>query len=311
MLDQRRMAWDEEVLAALPIDVAQLSPIVDLATTAAGLTGEAAGRLPRLRDVPWVPAVGDGAASNVGSGCVSPERVALMLGTSGAMRALTPGLAIAPPEGLWLYRVDRERPLVGGALSNGGNVYTWLHETLRVADHEAVEAEVAAMEPDAHGLTVLPFLAGERAVGWRADARAAIVGLSWSTKPIEILRAGMEAVALRFGRIYERLRPLVPEEHAIIASGGLLRSPAWMQMIADALGRPMTASEEPEASSRGVALLTLETLGLLRLRDAEFPLGRRYAPDADRHARYREADARQRRLYDVLLVESDAGSVRE
>jgi gluconokinase len=310
MLDQRRMAWDEEVLSVLPIDDGQLSPIVELGSTVSGLSGEVARRLPRLRNVPWVPAVGDGAASNVGSGCVAPDRVALMLGTSGAMRALAPGPSARPPEGLWLYRVDRDRPLVGGALSNGGNVHDWLRATLRVPRAERLEAELASMGPDAHGLTVLPFLAGERAVGWRADARAAIVGLSWDTKPIEIVRAGMEAVALRFGRIYERLRPLLPANHRLIASGGLLKSPAWMQMIADALGQPLVASEEAEASSRGVALLALEALGLLRLGEAEFPLGERVEPDAERHARYREADARQRRLYELLLVESDVGSVR-
>ena len=42
----------------------------------------------------------------------------------------------------------------------------------------------------------------------------------------------------------------------------LLHSQAWMQILADVLGRPLLASTEPEASSRGVALLVLETLGL-------------------------------------------------
>jgi gluconokinase len=126
-----------------------------------------------------------------------------------------------------------------------------------------------------------------------------------------VLRAGMEAVADRFARILEPLRPLLPADPTIVASGaGLLHSPAWMQMMADALGTPVTASQEPEASSRGAALLALEALGLLPLRDAEFDFGRAFMPDARRHERYRDADARQRRLYDLLLVESDLGSAR-
>jgi gluconokinase len=311
LLDQTRMQWDEELLAALPIRADQLSPLVPLDAPAVGIRGEEAERLAALRDTPWVPAVGDGAASNVGSGCISPERVALMVGTSGAMRALFEAQEVSPPDGLWCYRVDHRRPLIGGALSNGGNLFAWMQETLRLPEGEELEAELAAMEPDAHGLTMLPFLAGERAVGWRADARAAVVGLSWNTRPIDLLRAGMEAVALRFARILERLRPLLPGEPMIVASGaGLLHSPAWMQMMADALGAPVTASQEPEASSRGAALLALEALGLLPLREAEFTFGHTFVSDADRHARYQAADARQRRLYDLLLVQSDLGSAR-
>jgi gluconokinase len=311
LLDQTRMQWDQELLAALPIEAEQLSPIVPLDAPARGIRGEASDRLAALREVPWVPAVGDGAASNVGSGCISSERVALMVGTSGAMRALFEAETIFPPEGLWCYRVDRRRPMIGGALSNGGNLFAWMQETLRLPDGDALETQLAAMEPDAHGLTMLPFLAGERAVGWRADARAAIVGLSWTTQPIEILRAGMEAVALRFARILERLRPLLPSEPNIIASGaGLLSSPAWMQMMADALGTPVVASEEPEASSRGAALLALEALGLLLLNEAEFTFGHTVVPDPAHHAHYQAAGVRQRRLYDLLLVQSDLGSAR-
>lgn len=311
LLDQRRLVWDEELLSALPIEPEQLATIVSLTETARGLRPEFAGRLPALRDVPWVAAVGDGAASNLGSGCTSPERVALMVGTSGAMRALLGRGYTPPPEGLWAYRVDAARPLVGGALSNGGNLLAWLRDMLRLPAPEAVEAEVAAMAPDAHGLTVLPFVAGERSVGWRADARAAIVGLSWSTRPAEVFRAGMEAIALRFARILERLRPLLPPERTFIASGGaLLSSPAWLQMMADALGEPVVASEEAEASSRGVALLALETLGVRALSEIDFPLARRYEPGPERHAVYQEAADRQERLYDLLLVKSRVGARR-
>ena len=57
------------------------------------------------------------------------------------------------------------------------------------------------LEPDAHGLTVLPFWAGERSPGWSTEARGAILGLTQRTQPIEILRAAMEAIAYRFALI--------------------------------------------------------------------------------------------------------------
>jgi gluconokinase len=68
-------------------------------------------------------------------------------------------------------------------------------------------------------------------------------------------------------------------------------------MIADALGHPLHWSPDVEATSRGVALLALESLGLLRsLEDARRPLGEVIGPDPARHARYRAALERQRAL---------------
>jgi gluconokinase len=303
--------WDEEVLGVLPVGKEQLSPIVDTGTPFRGLREEFARRLPALAGAAWFPAAGDGACSNVGSGCVTPERVALMVGTSGAVRVMTHGEERPPPWGLWKYRFDRRRFLVGGALSNGGNLFAWMRDTLRLPEPEEIERLLAATEPDAHGLTVLPFLAGERCPGWRGDARAALVGLSWNTEPAEILRAGLEAVAYRFALIHELLRETAAPGHRIVASGGaLLASPAWTQMVADALGEELLASEEPEASARGAALLALEGAGLLEGSGgleaaAPPPAGRAarvFTPDPHRHQIYRAARERQARLYAALLL---------
>ena len=74
-----------------------------------------------------------------------------------------------------------------------------------------------------------------------------------------------------------------------------------MQIAADVLGLPVTASGEAEASSRGAALLALETLGGAAWFDLPTTLGRRFDPDPARHERYDEARARQARLYDALI----------
>ena len=57
-------------------------------TAVEGPTPAVRDRLGRLAGVPWFPALGDGACSNVGAGCVTPERPAIMIGTSGAMRTV-------------------------------------------------------------------------------------------------------------------------------------------------------------------------------------------------------------------------------
>jgi len=303
LLDRRRLVWDEDLIAGLPITPSQLPLLSDISPPGRGLKPHFAIRWPALADVPWFPAVGDGAAANIGSGCAAPDRVALTVGTSSAMRVVTTDDIERLPPGLWCYRVDSRRSLPGGALTEGGMIYAWLQETLRLTPAGPLDELLAAMPPDAHGLTILPFLAGERSPGWRGDARATIHGLRLSTRPLHILRAGMEAVAYRIALVYRQLRSLLPTDPDIIASGGaLVNSPVWGQIMADVLGRPVTLAQTREASARGAALLALETLGFLPdVTAAPAPPGKTWRPDPRRFQRYQQAIERQVALYRQLI----------
>jgi len=296
LLDQETMRWDPEAMAAAGVEPEQLFPLA-AGGERRGLRAPWSARWPALRGVPWYPAVGDGAASNVGSDCVDPSRIALNVGTSAAIRLVT-GASGAAPIGLWRYRVDPRRALIGGATSEGGNVYAWCHDVLKLAPSAEVERALATRVPDSHGLTVLPFLAGERAPGWRGDRRAVIGGLSLSTTALDIAHAAMEAVVLRLMLIYARLAPLARPEHRVVASGGAVaHSRAWTRMLADGLGRAVHWSSESEATSRGAALLALEALGALPdITAAPAPLGEVFAPDPAHHARYLAALERQQHL---------------
>ncbi len=303
LLNRNSLTWDEQLIASLPIRTDQLSPLVDSNHFRRGLQPEFANRWAALQEIPWFPALGDGASANIGSGCISPERIALTVGTTSALRAVVDFPIPHIPEGLWCYRVDGRRSLPGGALSEGGSLFSWLTETLKLRSPSEVEQALAKMEPDAHGLTMLPFLAGERAPGWAGHARATIHGLSLATTPLEILRAGLEAVAYRIAIVFELLRQLLPSEPQIIASGGaLLHSPAWLQIMADTLGRPVAVSEVQEASARGAALSALEALGILNhLSEAPSFIGSVFDPDFKRHERYLKAIERQKALYEKLI----------
>jgi len=302
LLDRLRLTWDEELLGRLPLESERLSPLTDISAPRYGLTPSFAVRWPALAEAPWFPAVGDGAAANVGSGCCTPERAALTVGTTSAVRLVTEHPVPHVPWGLWCYRVDGRRSLPGGALSEGGNVLAWMRDTLRVSEGD-LNAALAGLPPDGHGLTVLPFWAGERSPGWAGDARATLHGLTLATTPVDIVQAGLESVAYRVALIFELLSDLLPADAQVIASGGaLLRLPAWLQMMADVLGRPVTASGTIEASARGAALLALEALGALS--DVQYApqfLGREYLPDEKRRAAYQAGIERQKALYAKLV----------
>jgi gluconokinase len=316
LLHRTRLVWDGELLEQLGIGVDKLPPLADFDRPCQGLAPDFARRWPALKDVPFFLAIGDGAAANVGSGCVAPDRVALTIGTSAAVRVILPGAPDLVPAGLWNYRVDREHSLIGGALSDGGSLVAWMLEALRAggpADLDQIDEALMVREPAAHGLTVLPFLSGERSPGYADAATLTITGMGRSTGSIDILQAGIEAVTYRLGLIGDLLSPLVADDAVIVASGGALRSSGyWPQLIADVFGRAIMPADGVEATSRGVALLVLKALGVIkRLEDVGVPTGGRVAPREEFFQRHREAIERQQQLYGRLVDAPIEGRVRD
>jgi gluconokinase len=275
LVDLRTRRWDDELLTVLGLDVE---------------------RLPEISDAPidgWYPALLDGACSNLGAGCVTRERAALMIGTSGAMRTVYETATPEPRKGLFLHWVDDTRVVEGGSLSDGGNLYAWMEETFRDPQTQSL----ADRDPDAHGLTFLPLLGGERSPGWHQHAKGAVHGLTFETTPLDLHQAGLEGVAFRFAEIAE----LLPGIEEIVATGGaLLEDPDWVQIMADALGRTITTSAVSEASLRGAAVVVLERLGET---PAPAPLGSAVEPRPDKAGAFRAARERQRRLYEVVTSE--------
>ena len=274
LLELATSTWDPELLQVIGLEPDRLPEISD----------EPAGR-----DEPWFPPLGDGAASNLGVGCVTPDRAALMVGTSGAYRTVS---GERPPvrAGLFVYRVDSARWVQGGSISDGGNLHDWLERTLAETDTSGLADEPA----DGHGLTFLALLGGERSPGWNARARGAVAGLTFATEPRDLVQAALEGVAFRFAEIAD----LMPEVREVVATGaGLLKNPDWAQIVADVLGRAVTASGVEEGSARGAAVAALERL---RATPVEAPLGRVFEPRSERTQAYAAARERQRALYRAL-----------
>jgi len=275
LLHLRTRDWDDEGLAALGVDRGQLPPLSD----------EPVGGV--------FPPLGDGACSNVGAGCVGPGRAALMIGTSGALRIVRPDDGSAPRRGLFRYRLDRRRLVEGGSVSDGGNLYAWLRRTLSGFDATGVADRPA----DGHGLTFLPLLGGERSPGWDAGRRGAIAGLSFLTTPDDLVQAALEGVAFRLAEICD----LMPEIEEVVATGhALLAGRDWVQVLADALGRPLLVSGVEEASLRGAEAIVRGRLGEPA---GDAPIAGVVEPRPERTAIYGVARARHRKLYEWNLNE--------
>jgi len=299
LLHTTQLDWHEGYIRQFGCDALLdcLPSLVNYDTVQEGLTDTYANRWTSLRDVPFFLALGDGAVANVGSGAVDPQHMALTIGTTSALRIAKQIERV--PDGLWRYLVCDGMPLVGGATSEGGNVYQWVVEELGL-EADNLESALAQRTPDHHGLTVLPLLAGERSPGWHPDASGTIHGIRRNTSKLDILQAQLEAVAIRLSLIADLLKE---GDITIMAGGGALQSsPAWMQMIANAFNAPIQSLAEPEITARGVALMLRHRLDGLAL-DAFPPnIQMTVSPNPDHVLHFQSARARQidlyRRLYD-------------
>jgi gluconokinase len=303
-MDQRTCDWDAALLKEVNTSVGALPTISKSTIIDVTLTASFAKRWPSLRNARLCPAVADGAANNIGAGCTTADKLALMIGTSGAARVLYRG---EPPSGvpseLWSYRADASRVVIGGALSDGGGLYQWLRQTLlpELSDEE-IEIELANTEADSHGLTVLPFWSGERSTGWTLDARGGVYGITRETTPAEIIRAAMEAIAYRFSLIVDAVKSLQSLETIVAAGNALHASHVWLQILSDVLGREILLAKSREASSRGVALLALEAAGKIQnIESQKVSFETVVEPDLANTSRYREAITRQQRLYEAVI----------
>ena len=299
LLDRRTIGWDRTTLDALGLTSEVLGQIDTDNAPVRGLDARWAKRWPALADAAWFPPVADGVASNVGTAETDSPAVVVNLGTSAAVRAIVPGPVREVPQGLWEYRIAPGRSLLGGALTDGGNMVRWVAELTGAGPSKGWDALVEDLPPDDHGVTLLPFLSGERSPGWDDQARATIHGLRRNTRAEELLLAGMEAVTYRLTRIYDLLADELPSSHSVtLSGGGFRRSQVWAQMATDAFGRPATRSAAVEATSRGAALWALAHLGAIESPAAVDQLGgESLNPGAASREVYRAAMERQERLY--------------
>ena len=115
----------------------------------------------------------------------------------------------------------------------------------------------------------------------------------------------MESVALRLSIVYDSVAPIATPDHRIIANGAaLLKSDLLLQIVTDALGRPVFALDPSlEASARGAALLALDHLrGEPPSLHLDPVVGLRpIQPDPERTAAYLQAREQQEQLRWVAL----------
>ncbi|HHY92484.1 MAG TPA: gluconokinase [Firmicutes bacterium] len=309
LLNEAKLTYDAEVLAALGIGPERLSKLVPTRTILGELPPAWAAAMGLPAGVPWVIGAGDGALSSLGAGGVTPGILTAMIGTSGAVRLASPVPRVDPQGRTWCYHLTEDCWLLGGAINNGGIVYRWLRDGFvpdALRSYEALNAAAAQVPPGSAGIIFLPFHSGERSPYWNADARGIVFGLGLEHTAAHLARATMEGVTYRMYSIFQALEELAGPAHEVRASGGFARSPLWLQIMADVFGRKVYVPTVPEGSALGAALLAFIAIGALPDLKAAAQLvtiSAAYEPDPATHALYQELYAIYSSIYFKLQDE--------
>ena len=263
LLNGHTLRWDPTLLRRCNIYARHLNP---LSESPQKVRPAVIKIHPELRDAPWFPAIGDGTASNLGSGAIHPTVAAINVGTSAALRVILKdppaGRKPMAPLGLFAYRVDAKRQLLGGAVSNAGNLRAWALRELKLPDDSAQVEKLMAKRPlPIESLTILPFWMAERAPTWPENLPSVVIGMTQATTALDLLQTLQEATYHRLAQIADFLEEKLKHKLTFIVSGGLQHSPNSLQRLANVFGRTVYPSSEPEASLRGGALFALEQLG--------------------------------------------------
>lgn len=262
--------WDQTALKLAGIREDQLPALVLPTTQETQMVEEERQKMDVPRKTPLVYGAFDGALSNIGVGAIRPNQVAITIGTSAAVRVITDHPVIDPQERLFCYMVDQKHWIVGGPLNNGGDVFQWaVHHLI---DQEALKNErvdrytlanriIEGTPVGSHGLLFHPYLGGERAPLWDANARGDFFGLTTLHTRADMLRAVLEGINFNIASVYEAVTELVGQPESVTATGGFARSKVWRQMLANILNCPVKVPISFESGCLGAITLVMQSIG--------------------------------------------------
>lgn len=254
--DVRKRAWAPDVLALMDGGsghlAAALPELVAPDAIVGPLTAKAAEALGLTTACLVAAGGGDNMMGAIGTGNVREGVVTISLGTSATVYSysdspvLDPAGAVAPfcsSTGGWL-------PLV--CTMNATNVTSGGAHLLG-RDVGFISEALEATAPGAGGITMLPFLNGERTPDL-PTARASILGLSAvNMTPEHLMRGMVEGVT--FG-VLAGLRRIIGDRapERVFMIGGGARSRPWRQMVADMTGAEIVVPAGDEAGCLGAAI---------------------------------------------------------
>lgn len=255
------------IVSKFPSDILPVGEMVGpLATPAAAELGLPAG-------IPVIMGGGDAFVGLLGMGVTEPGDLGLVLGSSNVVVGFSrdefhvPGIFGSFPDAL-LPGLN----LVEGGQVSAGSILSWFkdHFARDLADakesggpsaYQVLDREAAAIPAGSEGLIVLDYFQGNRTPHTDSRARGAVWGLSLGSSRGHLYRAIMEGIAYGLEEIVQTFRGHGVPVSRVIACGGAIQSPLFMQIYADVLDLSLWIPRTTEASLLGSAVVAAAGAG--------------------------------------------------
>lgn len=213
--------------------------------------------------IPFYIGGSDGCMANLGTGVLNAASAAITIGTSGAVRTTVSALLHDKGHRLFNYILTDDLFITGGPINNGGIILQWFGRTFlkgslkNESGFDWVDAMASRVSAGAERLIFLPYLLGERAPIWNANARGVFFGLSAKHTDDHMLRAVLEGISYSLKDVMMAIEALYGPIDTVYASGGFIQSKCWVQILSDVLGKKIRISNKEDASALGAAYLAL------------------------------------------------------
>jgi len=215
----------------------------------------------------------DAAAEAVSVGLARPGEMMVMYGSTIfiitlAARRLADGRLWAAP---WMAP-GAEAAMAG--LATSGTLTHWFRDNFarELARDEAfarLAAEAADSPPGANGLLFLPYFSGERTPIHDPAAKGTFFGLNLTHGRGDLYRALLEGIAHGTHHVVETFDDNGARPDTLLAVGGGVNNPLWLQATSDITGLPQTVREVTLGAAFGDAFLAAQAAGLAAPADIE------------------------------------------
>ena len=251
LMNLQTLEWDPELCELFGVPIEALPQI--LATQSEFGEVKVKGR-----KIPLRASVVDQQAALYGHGCREPGDAKVTLGT-GAFALAISGDApeMNNPHGLLptvAWCLENEAPVfaLDGGVYNAASAVNWARSLGLFSEYHEIDSfeKPPAIE---QGLIFIPALSGLACPHWRRDARASFEGLSLDTKPLDMVQAILEGVALCIAEVILAMDKCVSIGEEITIDGGLSNNDYICQFLADVLGRKIRVTNLSELTAIGCA----------------------------------------------------------
>lgn len=268
------MKWDQTALDYAGITTDRLPELTSVFARPGKLRREYQSSLGLGDDVRIMIGSSDGCLATLGAGVWGEGKATITIEDSGAIRVVGKSVLRDEKHRFFNYRLTEDYFVSGGPTNNGGIVFEWfakqfgdLKDSFNLDQCiENLLREAAAVSAGSDGLIFLPYLLGERAPLWDANARGSYFGINIKHQRQHFIRATIEGVLYEIhsiGKILEEHRTI----NSLSLNGSFATIPLCTQMLADIFNKPVNTIQNSNSIGLGAFLLCATDMGLFKSLD--------------------------------------------